>query len=101
MATTVVRIRLEQGFVESCFGSRRLTRRANQAEIEPSLYARECMGTRRFSDMGLLQTETRAWNGQTDRKRTRINWTFTRRKARKTFRYGRYRLWNQFSRSKN
>jgi len=73
----------------------------NQAEIELSLYARECLGTRRFSDMRLLQQETRAWNRQTDRKRTRINWTFTRRKARKTFRYGMPRLWNKFNRSEN
>ncbi len=73
----------------------------NQAEIELSLYSCECLVTRRFSDIGLLQQETRAWNRQTDRKRTRINWTFTRRKARKIFRYGLSRLWNQFSRSKN
>ena len=73
----------------------------NQAEIELSLYARECLGTRRLSDMRLLQQETRAWNRQTDQKRTRINWTFTRRKARKTFRYGMSRLWNKFNRSEN
>jgi hypothetical protein len=36
-----------------------------------------------------------------NQKRTRINWTFTRRKARKTFRYGASRLSNEFSRSKN
>jgi transposase len=59
----------------------------NQAEIELSLYARECLGTRRFSDLKSLQEETRTWNRQIDVKRTRINWTFTRRKARKTFRY--------------
>ena len=69
----------------------------NQAEIELSLYSRQCLGTRRFPDLELLQQESKAWNRQTDRKRTTINWTFTRRKARKTFRYG---LWNQFNRSK-
>jgi hypothetical protein len=73
----------------------------NQAEIELSLYSRECLGTRRFSDMRALQQETMEWNRQTNRKQTRINWTFTRRKARKTFRYGVSRLWNQFSRSKH
>jgi len=73
----------------------------NQAEIELSLYARQCLGTRRFPDLIQLQKETRAWNRQTDKKRTRINWTFTRRKARKTFRYGMSGLWNQFSRSEN
>ena len=40
-----------------------------------------------FISLGFLQRETTAWNRQTDRKRTRINWKFTRRKARKTFRY--------------
>jgi len=59
----------------------------NQAEIELSLYSRQCLGTRRFLDLGFLQRETRAWNGQTDRKRTTINWKFTRRQARRTFRY--------------
>jgi transposase len=60
----------------------------NQAEIELSLYTRECLGTRRFPELRILQQETREWNRRTDRKRTRINWTFTRRKARGTFRYG-------------
>jgi len=59
----------------------------NQAEIELSLYSRQCLGTRRFLDLGFLQRETTAWNRQTDRKGTTINWKFTRRKARKTFRY--------------
>lgn len=66
----------------------------NQAEIELSLYARQCLGTRRFPDLSLLQEDTRVWNRQTDKKRTRVNWTFTRRKARRTFRYGMSRLWN-------
>ncbi len=73
----------------------------NQAEIELSLYARQCLGTRRFSDLKVLQEETRVWNRQTDKKRTRINWTFTRRRARRTFRYGVPLLWHQFSRSAN
>jgi transposase len=73
----------------------------NQAEIELSLYSRECLGTRRFPDLRLLQQETKVWNHQTDRKCTRINWTFTRRKARRTFRYRTSRLWNKISRSEN
>jgi hypothetical protein len=73
----------------------------NQAEIELSLYARECLGTRRFPELSILQQETREWNRRTDSKRTRINWTFTRRKARRTFRYGVSRLSNKFSRSEN
>jgi transposase len=73
----------------------------NQAEIELSLYVRECLGTRRFPELRILQQETREWNRRTDSKRTRINWTFTRRKARGTFRYGASRLSNRFSRSEN
>lgn len=73
----------------------------NQAEIELNLYARQCLGTRRFPDLKTLQQETTSWNRQTNRQRTRINWTFTRRKARKTFRYGTSRLSHKFSRSKN
>jgi len=73
----------------------------NQAEIELSLFARQCLGTRRFPDLLQLQKETRAWNRQTDKTRTRINWAFTRRKARKTFRYGSSGLSNKFIRSEN
>jgi len=60
----------------------------NQAEIELNLYSRQCLGTRRFLDLEFLQRETTAWNRQADCSRMRINWTFTRRKARKIFRYG-------------
>jgi hypothetical protein len=57
----------------------------NQAEIELSLYSRQCLSKRRIPDLGTLKRETRIWNRQTDRKRTRINWQFTRKKARKLF----------------
>ena len=59
----------------------------NQAEIELSLYSRQCLGKRRIPDLGTLRRETRIWNRQTDRRRIKINWTFTRKKARKTFHY--------------
>jgi DDE superfamily endonuclease len=59
----------------------------NQAEIELSLYSRQCLGKRRIPDLVTLQRETRVWRRKTDRKRTRINWQFTRKKARKVFRY--------------
>ena len=59
----------------------------NQAEIELSLFSRQCLGTQRIPDLSSLQRETKAWNRQANRKRTTINWRFTRRKARKTFRY--------------
>ena len=59
----------------------------NQAEIELSLVSRQCLGTRRFPDLGTLQREVKAWNRKANQKRTKINWQFTRQKARKLFRY--------------
>ena len=59
----------------------------NQAEIELRLYSRPCLGQRRIPDLGALKRETRAWNRQTDRQRTRINWQFRRHTARKLFHY--------------
>jgi len=61
----------------------------NQAEIELSLYSRQCLGQRRISDLRRLQRETKAWNRQANRQRTKINWRFTRRQARKRFHYER------------
>ena len=59
----------------------------NQAEIELSLYSRQCLGTRRIPSLEMLKRETAAWNGRADQKRTKINWQFTRKKARKVFKY--------------
>ena len=63
----------------------------NQAEIELSLYSRQCLGKRRIPDLGTLRRETRIWNRKADRSRTTINWTFTRNKARKAFHYSKPR----------
>ncbi len=59
----------------------------NQAEIELSLFSRQCLGTRRIPDLGKLKRETKAWNRKANQKRTKINWRFTRKKARKLFKY--------------
>ena len=59
----------------------------DQAEIELSLVSRQCLGSRRIPDLGTLQREIKAWNRGANRKRTKINWRFTRQKARKLFRY--------------
>jgi len=59
----------------------------DQAEIELSLFSRQCLGSRRIPDLSTLQRETKIWNRQANRERTTINWRFTRRKARKTFHY--------------
>jgi transposase len=61
----------------------------NQAEIELSLYSRQCLGSRRIADLETLWRETAAWRRQVNRQRTKINWRFTRSKARRVFRYER------------
>lgn len=59
----------------------------NQAEIEISLLSRQCLGKRRIGHRKSLGKEVRAWNRRMNRKRTKIKWTFTRKKARLKFRY--------------
>ena len=59
----------------------------NQAEIELSLYSRQCLGTRRIPDLETLRRETRAWNRQANRHRVKIDWKFDRKTARKRFGY--------------
>ena len=67
----------------------------NQAEIEISLFSRQCLGRRRIPSVGDLRRETRAWNRTMNRDRVTIDWRFTRRKARLKFGYKR----NQIMRS--
>ncbi len=59
----------------------------NQAEIELSLYSRQCLGTRRIPDLDMLQRETRSWKDRVNRDQVTINWKFDRKVARKKFRY--------------
>jgi transposase len=59
----------------------------NQAEIEISLFSRQCLGTRRIGDLPSLRRETRAWSRRMNRKRVRIAWKFDRKQARRKFGY--------------
>ena len=59
----------------------------NQAEIEISLFARQRLGRRRIPSLAVLERESRAWNRRANRHRVKINWQFTRKKARAKFRY--------------
>jgi transposase len=59
----------------------------NQAEIEISLFARQCLGKRRIPSLRDLKHEARAWNRGMNKNKTRINWTFTRNDARRKFGY--------------
>jgi hypothetical protein len=61
----------------------------NQAEIEISLFSRECLGLRRIPSPRELRREAQAWNLKVNRDRVTINWKFTRKKARQKFGYKR------------
>jgi hypothetical protein len=62
----------------------------NQAEIEISLFSRACLGTRRLPTLARLQEEAGAWNLKINATRTKINWQFSRKEARRTFGYRKY-----------
>jgi len=68
----------------------------NQAEIEISLFTRQCLGGRRIRDLKTLRRETRSWNRRMNRVCKKINWKFDRKAARLKFRYQQ----NSFKRSK-
>jgi len=59
----------------------------NQAEIELSLVSRQCLGRRRIPALERLQSEIRAWTRNANRQNLRIQWNFTRKKARQKFGY--------------
>ena len=61
----------------------------NQAEIEIGILSRQCLGKRRISNLKKLRSEVQAWNRQMNRNRTRINWKFDRKAARRQFGYKR------------
>ena len=61
----------------------------NQAEIEISLFSRECLGLRRIPSLPDLSREAQAWNRKMNRDNVDINWKFTRKKARQKFGYKR------------
>jgi transposase len=57
----------------------------NQAEIEISLFARQCLGRRRIPSLILLQREARAWSRKVNCDKVKIDWQFTRKNARQKF----------------
>ncbi len=71
----------------------------NQAEIEISLFARQCLGKRRIPTLELLRQQSQAWNRNVNEEKVKINWTFTRKTARHKFGYERSES-NRFTRSK-
>jgi hypothetical protein len=61
----------------------------NQAEIEIGIFSRQCLGKRRIPDLHTLRSEASAWNRRINHARTRINWKFDRKTARRKFGYKR------------
>ena len=64
----------------------------NQAEIEISLFSRQCLGQRRIPTLNGLRREAKAWNRKMNRNHVTINWQFTRKKARQKFGYERNKI---------
>jgi transposase len=59
----------------------------NQAEIAIGMYSRQCLGNGRVGDIKYLKAQTAAWNKRTNKKAPKIQWRFTKSKARKSFQY--------------
>lgn len=59
----------------------------NQAEIEVSLFSRQCLGKRRIGDIPALRKQAHAWNRRVNKDKSTIQWKFTRQQARKTRHY--------------
>lgn len=59
----------------------------NPAEIEVSLWSRECLGRDRVATFEELRARTRAWNARANKGRRCINWQFTTADARRVFGY--------------
>jgi hypothetical protein len=59
----------------------------NQAEIEISLFSRQCRGKGRIGDIVTLRRQAKAWNRRTNRDKTKIKWKFTRKLVRLKLNY--------------
>jgi hypothetical protein len=59
----------------------------NAAEIEASLVARECLGTRRIGELRTLRREVAAWRRRASHHSRSITWKFRVNDARRVFRY--------------
>ena len=59
----------------------------NQAEIAIGMYSRQCLGDDRVGTIENLKLQTSAWNKRANIKKIKINWRFTKSKARKSLSY--------------
>lgn len=58
----------------------------NMAELELSVLSRQCIGSRRFPELGKLAVEVGAWEQRRNEQGVKIEWGFTVEKSRQTFR---------------
>lgn len=63
----------------------------NPAEMEISLWSRQCQGKQRIGSFAELRRRTAAWNRGANRSQLRITWKFRTKDARRTFGYRRNR----------
>ena len=59
----------------------------NQAEMEVSMFSRQCLGKRRIGTIAVLRKQAHAWNRRLNKNQATIQWKFTRRQARRTLHY--------------
>lgn len=61
----------------------------NPAELEASLWSRQCLGRQRVATLGELRRRTAAWNRWANRTQLKIDWRFSTTDARRVFGYQR------------
>jgi transposase len=59
----------------------------NPAELEASLWSRQCLGRQRVATLAELRRRTAAWNNWANRTRIKIDWRFSTADARRIFHY--------------
>jgi hypothetical protein len=59
----------------------------NQAEVEISLFSRQCLAKRRIPNLETLRSQAKAWNQHNNRHRTILEWDFSRLDAQRCFHY--------------
>ena len=61
----------------------------NPAELEASLWSRQCLGRQRVASLAELRKRTSAWNRWANRTKLKIDWRFSTADARRVFHYQR------------
>ena len=59
----------------------------NPAELEASLWSRQCLARQRIATLSELRRRTSAWNRWANRTKLKIDWRFSTADARRVFRY--------------